>query len=326
MAVIPAAGTLPWRRRDDGALEVALVHRPKYSDWSWTKGKLDPGEDWPVAAVRETQEETGLDVHLGYPLPSTTYTVVDRAGHLAIKVVHYWAATVVGGHGELRNEIDDLVWLDVSAATSRLDYARDRDQLRALVRADAAGRLDTWPLVVVRHGRAKARSNWDGADWLRPLDKAGQEQARSLVPLLGAFGVKRVVSSSSTRCVDTMTPYAESIGATVRLRRSLSEESYADDPARAVKAISKVLASGVPTAVCSHGPVLPALLMRLHDAAAAPEGADKVTRERHAAAQETLVTAADLGMAKGEIIVCHVAGRGEAARVVAAERHHSEPS
>jgi broad specificity phosphatase PhoE/8-oxo-dGTP pyrophosphatase MutT (NUDIX family) len=326
MAVIPAAGTLPWRRRADGTLEVALVHRPKYNDWSWTKGKLDPGEDWPVAAVRETQEETGLDVRLGQPLPSTTYTVVDRGGHLAIKVVHYWAAQVVGGHGELRNEIDDVVWLDVSAATSRLDYSRDRDQLRALVRADAAGRLDTWPLVIVRHGRAKARSAWDDEDWLRPLDKVGHEQARSLIPLLAGFGVQRVISSSSTRCVDTVSPYAESIGAKVRLRRSLSEESYADSPSRAVDALSKIVASGVPTAVCSHGPVLPALLLRLHEAGAAPEGADRVTREGHAAAQDTLVTAADLGMAKGEIIVCHVVGSGDSARIVAAERHHTEPA
>ena len=74
MPVIPAAGTLPWRRIK-GVLEVAVVHRPKYNDWSWTKGKLDPDEDWPVAAVRETFEETGWYVALGRPLPSTTYTL-----------------------------------------------------------------------------------------------------------------------------------------------------------------------------------------------------------------------------------------------------------
>ena len=65
---IPAAGTVPWRLRD-GTLEVALVHRPRYDDWSWAKGKLDADEDWAVAAVRETDEETGLLVRLGPPLP-----------------------------------------------------------------------------------------------------------------------------------------------------------------------------------------------------------------------------------------------------------------
>ena len=137
MSLIPAAGTLPWRRRR-GDLEVAMVHRPKYDDWSWAKGKLDPGEDWPVAAVRETQEETGLEVRLGLPLPPTTYTV-DSSGDTATKEVRYWSAEVVGGTGELENEIDEVTWLDVAAAHDKLDYARDREQLRALVRADAAG-------------------------------------------------------------------------------------------------------------------------------------------------------------------------------------------
>ncbi|HQV84172.1 MAG TPA: NUDIX domain-containing protein, partial [Ornithinibacter sp.] len=76
---IPAAGTLPWRLRD-GELEVALVHRPRYDDWSWAKGKLDPGEDWAVAAVRETVEETGLVVRLGPPLPEARYTLLGRDG------------------------------------------------------------------------------------------------------------------------------------------------------------------------------------------------------------------------------------------------------
>ena len=71
-SVVLAAGTLPWRRRR-GQLQVAVVHRPKYDDWSWPKGKLDPGETFPVAAARETAEETGLVVRLGRPLPTSTY-------------------------------------------------------------------------------------------------------------------------------------------------------------------------------------------------------------------------------------------------------------
>ncbi|MDQ2755918.1 MAG: NUDIX hydrolase, partial [Actinomycetota bacterium] len=172
MPVIPAAGTLPWRRRR-GTLEVALVHRPKYDDWSWAKGKLEPGELPPVAAVRETLEETGLEVHLGRPLPSATYTVLDRAGLACTKEVHYWAAEVVGGTGALENEIDEVGWLDVVAAHHRLDYARDRDQLRALMRADAEGVLTTWPLALIRHAKAHPRAGWTRPDQQRPLDQRG---------------------------------------------------------------------------------------------------------------------------------------------------------
>ena len=119
MPNIRAAGTVPWRHRA-GALEVALVHRPKYDDWSWTKGKLDADELWQVAAVRETLEETGLHVRLGMPLPPTAYRVLDRTGHPATKQVRYWAATVVGGVGSLENEIDEVVWLDVAGTHDRL--------------------------------------------------------------------------------------------------------------------------------------------------------------------------------------------------------------
>ena len=87
-STIPAAGTLPWRVRD-GHLEVALIHRPRYRDWSWPKGKLDPGEDWPVAAARETQEETGLRERLGNPLPEADYMVMAKDGTPAPKEVRY---------------------------------------------------------------------------------------------------------------------------------------------------------------------------------------------------------------------------------------------
>ena len=160
MAIIPAAGTVPWRRRR-GQLEVALVHRPKYDDWAWPKGKLDPDEEWPVAAVRETHEETALEVRLGRPLPAAAYTVLDRDGEPTTKEVRYWAAEVTGGGGPLANEIDEVRWLDVVAASDRLDYARDRDQLRAVVRADKAGGLSTWPLAFIRHAKSLPRGPVD---------------------------------------------------------------------------------------------------------------------------------------------------------------------
>ena len=92
------------------------------------------------------------------PLPPASYTVLDRTGVPATKQVRYWAAEVVGGKGRLLNEIDEVAWLDVLTAHDKLDYARDRDQLRAVVRADAAGRLTTWPLAVIRHAKARPRA------------------------------------------------------------------------------------------------------------------------------------------------------------------------
>ena len=312
-APIPAAGTVPWRRRR-GRLEVALVHRPKYDDWSWAKGKLDPGEPWPVAAVRETLEETSLPVGLGRPLPTAEYVVLDGDGSPATKTVHYWAAEASAPAGPLLHEIDEVRWLDVVSASDRLDYARDRDQLRALVRADKAGTLVTWPLVLVRHARAVGRGSWPGEDPLRPLDGAGERRAAAIASLLGAYGVRRLVTSPSVRCAQTLAPYAAERGLALRTKDGLSEEGYAADPSRAVRHLHRLLERGAPSALCSHGPVLPDLLASLLDRVHPAEPDAETVRA-------SLEEARDDAMGKGEALVVHLVGQGGEARVVAAERH-----
>ncbi|WP_347350762.1 NUDIX hydrolase [Intrasporangium sp.] len=309
---IPAAGTLPWRRRD-GRLEVALVHRPKYDDWSWPKGKLDPDELPCLAAVRETLEETGLQVRLAAPLPPSEYPLPDGAGGLASKHVDYWAAVVTGGHGRLEHEIDALDWVEVGAAHDRLDYSRDREQLRALVRAERDGRLDTWPLALVRHARARPREAWRGDDRLRPLTAAGTRQAATIAGVLAAYGISRLVTSPSVRCSATLEPYAARAGLRLRAKDGLSEEGYAADPARAARHLAAALRRATPAALCTHGPVLPDLLGRLVELVA-----DDLPRAE--ACREELAGAADEQMRKGEVLVCHVHGRAEAAAVVAVER------
>jgi broad specificity phosphatase PhoE/8-oxo-dGTP pyrophosphatase MutT (NUDIX family) len=305
---IPAAGALPWRRRN-GQLEVALVHRPRYDDWSWAKGKLDPGEAWPVAAVREVFEETGFHVRLGRPLPSSQYTVVNGTGQPGTKEVRFWAAEVVGGDGTLVNEIDEVVWLDVAAATARLSYTRDQQQLNALVRADRDRTLTTWPLIIVRHAKSRSRSKWRHEDPLRPLDARGRQRAQALVPILATYGVTRVVTSPSVRCLDTVLPYAVAAGLEVRLKSGLSEEGFSKQPDRAPYHLTRLLEHGNAVVLCSHGPVLPVLLDQLSGIADFGESKAKVT----------LSEAAERGMGKGEALIAHLVGTGSQARVVDVE-------
>jgi 8-oxo-(d)GTP phosphatase len=311
---IPAAGTVPWRLRPDGALEVALVHRPRYDDWAWAKGKLDDGEDWAVAAVRETHEETGLEVRLGPALPEARYTLLVKDGTPDDKVVAYWSAQVVGGTGALVNEIDEVAWLDVHAAHDRLSYSRDQEQLLAMVRLQQAERLDTWPLALVRHAHAVPRSSWRKDDTLRPLDEEGTARAGEIAPLLAAYGVTRLLSSPSVRCTATLEPYAATSGHRLRTRPGLSEEGFAADPERAPRHLDRLLERGAPTALCTHGPVLPALLDRL-------ESRLDLDAEGAVGVVEAFAAARDDNLVKGEVLMCHMVGRGEQARVVAAERH-----
>jgi 8-oxo-dGTP diphosphatase len=304
---VRAAGALLWRGAGDD-LEVLLVHRPKYDDWSWPKGKLDDGETWPGAAVREVLEETGLHVDLGVPLPQAVYEI-GADGRYRPKLVQYWAAREVAGDGELANEIDEVAWLPVRRARDRLHYKRDRVQLKALVALSERGRLDTWPLLLVRHARSVPRRRWNGDDARRTLDESGQEQAQRLVPILQAYGVRRVITSDAERCAATVAPYARLAGQRLLGRHSLSEEGFDDDADRSLRQLDKVIAKGEAAAVCTHRPLLPALLRQLakHTDDAPVRGA--------------LHESASAGLLKGEALVAHLVGRGEHARVVAVERH-----
>ena len=238
------------------------MHRPKYDDWSWAKGKLDPGEEWPVAAARETQEETGLRVHLGMPAALCGLHRArphGRAGDQAGALLGEPRSS--GGTGHLENEIDEVRWLDVVAAHDRLDYARDREQLRAVVRADAAGRLTTWPLALVRHAKARPRGTWKGPDPERPLDARGA--ARAGRPGAPARGLRhrpaRLVRLHPVRRDPPPVCRRDRAAAAAAgrpLRGGVCRRPLPQRPPPAAGPSS----AGAPTALCSHGPVLPDLL------------------------------------------------------------------
>jgi 8-oxo-(d)GTP phosphatase len=248
-ADIVAAGAVVWRP----GRQVLLVHRPRYDDWSFPKGKLDPGEPTPVAAVREVAEETGLRVRLGSPLSSQRYPVAGGR----TKDVHYWVARVVGDDdisGYLANdEIDEVAWVPTAKARHRLTYDYDRATLAQALAASAKTRT----LVVLRHGGAEARKSWPHDDRGRPLVGAGHVQAEALVPLLAAYAVSRVATSSSTRCVQTVEPYAEAAGVPVERHDGLSEE---DATAESVEAVVDGLLATRSAVLCTHRPVLPLVL------------------------------------------------------------------
>ncbi|MEV4528253.1 NUDIX hydrolase [Streptosporangium sp. NPDC049304] len=256
--MIHAAGAVIWRGSPD-APEVALVHRPKYDDWSFPKGKLKRGEHPVAGALREVAEETGLTVEFGRSLPSSHYFKGGRP-----KRVDYWLARMVseGGRTDTR-EVDGVAWLPVEEAARRLTYEWDAGLLRALGEAQAP--LATTPLVLVRHALAGNRQDWKGDDDDRPLDGRGRGQSEVLASVLGAFRPAELVSSPSRRCVQTLEPYAERAGLPIRLESVLSENGY--DCRASLRLATEAMASNRPVALCSHGKVLPELIAGLDERA-----------------------------------------------------------
>lgn len=266
-----AAGAVVWRvvgRR----LEVLLIHRPRYDDWSWPKGKLDSkDEPLPLCAVREVQEETGVPVLLGAKLPTVRYKLPGGAK----KVCHYWAATPVEPDGPAagalrargkikkcsKHEVDEARWVEARKAAKMLTRADDTEPLGVLMDMFEEDMLRTWTLLVVRHGRAKKRSAWTEGEDTRPLTPAGQRQSNGLVPILAAFGVQEVISSPWERCAATVRPFAEASDNHVVLAPEITESAAKKRPAGVRALVDDLLGrKREVTAVCTHRPVLPFVL------------------------------------------------------------------
>lgn len=150
-----AAGAVLWQFDASGHPQIGLIHRPRRDDWSLPKGKLDPGETEPVAAVREVLEETGQRAALGrrlalidYPIPRGT------------KFVRYWAARGYGGEFVPCKEVDQLLWVPVSEAANRLTYVHDRKVLRRFAKKAIA----TQTVLIVRQATAGQKTLYSGAD------------------------------------------------------------------------------------------------------------------------------------------------------------------
>lgn len=297
-----AAGALLWRDGKRGT-EVLLVHRPRYDDWSIPKGKLDKGETFPAAAVREVEEETGYRARLHRPLPASVYLLPDGR----TKIVQYWTATVrsktAPGPVDPR-EIDDMKWVGLDKAERLLTRQGDQVCLVSLRRYLDAGALATVPVIIQRHGAALSRSKWRKGEKSRPLNSKGKKQAQSLPTLIDAFDPGRVVSSPWERCKATVQPLARLEGLKVTTKDSLTEAGHQEHPSRTAAVIERVLNEARPTVVCTHRPVLPTVI--------------GVVREAAERAVVLELPQEDPFLAAGEALILHLTAEG---RVVALERH-----
>jgi 8-oxo-(d)GTP phosphatase len=252
---IRAAGAVVWRLAA-GGIQVALVHRDRYDDWTFPKGKREPGEHVLATAVREVAEETGLRVILGRPLGKTCY---DSGG--LPKRVDYWAGSCLEPAAAFapNAEVDQLEWLTVPAARERLTYRHDTRLLDEFGRGPA----QTVPCILLRHAEAGSKAGWPGDDLARPLDSRGAATAQSLGQLLACFGTCAVYSSAAERCLATVRPYAALTGAPIEAELLFTVGKQDADPAAAALAAADraaAIAAAGPVIICAHGENLPLLL------------------------------------------------------------------
>jgi 8-oxo-(d)GTP phosphatase len=248
--LVLAAGGIVRRRTEDGhEWELALVHRPRYDDWSFPKGKLLRDEPAAEGALREVAEETGLHCRLGRELHSVRY--VDHRGRP--KHVRYWVMEPVRDDGfAVDDEVDELRWCTPANASALLSYERDRTMLAEIA---------TVTVALVRHAHAGERADWHGPDGARPLSATGREQARALTATLESVAAARVLSSPATRCVETVEPLAARLGVGVEQVDALAEGAGSE------RALGLVIAACEPTVLCTHGDVIGELLAGLASAA-----------------------------------------------------------
>jgi 8-oxo-dGTP diphosphatase len=245
--------------RAAAGVEVCLVHRPRYDDWSLPKGKLEPGEHPLLAAVREVAEEADIRGVPQVRLPSVRYRSDGRP-----KVVDYWSMRAVDTGGfEVDTEVDGVRWLPAAEAVQLVSYQHDVGVLKVFATLPRV----TTVLTLVRHAEAGKRATWSGPDSARPLAVAGWAQARALAPLLALARPERLLSASARRCVQTLEPLAELVDLAIEVDSAFDEPKPGqdlDENALACAArLTELALVGTPVATCSQGKVIPEALTRL---------------------------------------------------------------
>jgi 8-oxo-dGTP diphosphatase len=250
--VIQAAGGLVFRMTPKGNLKILLVHRPRYDDWGLPKGKASKRESPEETALREVLDETGYRCRIVAPIGTTRYRIDG-----GVKEVHWFAMRPLpDSPGFKKNkEVDDFKWLSPAKAKARCDYENDR---AIIAEAGLKKLAKTGTLFLVRHAIAADRTKWTGVDALRPLTKKGRRQAQAIAEYLRDRGIERIYSSPYTRCVQTVEPLAEAIGAKVIEHDALAEGPDVD---AAYQLCDDLV--GFNAVLCSHGDVIPAVINRM---------------------------------------------------------------
>ena len=248
---VQAAGGVLWRPGRAGP-EIAVVHRPRYDDWSLPKGKLDAGEPHVVAALREIREETGHQGVAGIALGTTSYDVL-LGGRPVPKTVRWWSVRAAGGAFVPGAEVDELRWLAPEQALGLIGESAPLRRWMALPPDPAL-------VLLVRHASAGDPGTWRGPDDLRPLDSKGMAQVQQLAQVLRCFSPVRVVSAPALRCQATVGPVAEALGLAVELDPLVSEDGAATRPEAHVAGLAQ---TGSAVLVCSQGGVIPRVVEAL---------------------------------------------------------------
>ena len=245
--IISAAGVVLLRNN-----EVLLVHRPRYDDWSFPKGKVDGAELLPLTAVRVCDEETGFLAVLGPNIGLDRYDIPEGG-----KEVHYWRARVREDLGFAPDEeVDKVAWVPVDQVATHLTYPQDLEFLQRALELPP-----TSPLVILRHAKAVKRSDFTGKhDSDRPLSGRGRRQAKIIAEALEAYGIEQVISSPMLRCQETVKRFVKQLSTTPILIDAISESGYEQNPQHLDPAIELAMNDPAPTVLCSHRPVLDAIL------------------------------------------------------------------
>ena len=254
--IIRAAGAVLWRRLSDELIQIALIHRPRYDDWSFPKGKAEEGEIDIACAYREVLEETGYETVFGPELGQIQYEVDG-----VIKKVKYWSAQAIGNPSNIMdsNEVDQLIWVTLDDAKNKLSMDSDKEILKNF---ESFG-SDSFPLILLRHAKAVAREEWDSDDGDRPLAHSGQIQAKRFLPGFLPFAISEIYTSDAVRCYESIEPIARSLKINPIFSSTLSEYEFHKDKKAWSSLVKEILENDSSALVCSHNPVIPEIVKKL---------------------------------------------------------------